>query len=413
HTDQLAELVCSNSLKSTDPNSAPGMLKHELASLGSLVLSEAYACAVPAGTALAVDRESFAQRVTARLASHPRIAVHRTEQRVIPPDRRVIVATGPLTSAGLQDALTQIVGPERLSFFDAASPIVDAQTIDPEFTFLQSRYDRGAGADYLNCLLTREQYETFVSALASAERVIHKDFESADLFGACQPLEEIARQGIDALRFGPMKPIGLVDPRTSTRPWAVLQLRPENAASSCYNLVGCQTNLTFSEQRKVFSLVPGLQHAEFLRYGVMHRNTFVDAPRLLDAWLRVKRSPLMSIAGQLVGTEGYLEAAAGGLVAALGIASWAAGVEAQPLPRETALGALIAYATDPATYPYQPMHVNFGLLPPAPSSIRSKSRRRAVVAQHGREALAAWRSQHQPLMRRAEDALRELRPVHE
>lgn len=408
HTGDFAELVCSNSLKSDDPSTAPGMLKTEMRALGSLVVAIARKAAVPAGGALAVDRDAFSARITHMLTDHPRISVVHREQTTIPRDRAVIVATGPLTSAGIQSALSDVVGSSRLAFFDAAAPIVDATTINGTIAFAQSRYDKGQGADYLNCPFEPDEYERFIEALVSAARVVGKDFETKELFSACQPIEEIARKGVDALRFGPMKPVGLTDPRTGRRPWAVLQLRAENVACTAYNLVGCQTNLTFAEQRRVFSLVPGLAAAEFLRYGVMHRNTFVDAPSLLGPDLAVRTSPHVRIAGQLAGTEGYMEAAAGGLLAALGVATARMGAVLQPLPPETALGALIAYATDPGTAGYQPMHVNFGLLPPAPAGVRGKRDRHATVAAAGAVALKQWAENNSALLEPALLAVHDL-----
>lgn len=398
HTDGFAELVCSNSFKSNDPGTAPGMLKRELAALGSLTLAAARHAAVPAGAALAVDRTLFSGVITAALRNHPRITVVERQQTEIPTDRDVIVATGPLTSPALEPALTALTGEGRLAFYDAAAPVVDAETIDMTTVFAQSRYDKGDGADYLNCPFSRDEYERFVEALVSATRVIAKDFESKELFSACQPVEEIARRGSDALRYGPMKPVGLTDPRTGARPWAVLQLRAENRARTAYNLVGCQTNLTFGEQRRVFALIPGLGNAEILRYGVMHRNTFLDSPRLLSDRLSLRANPNVRIAGQLTGTEGYLESAAGGLLAALDVIADRTGAPFEPLPVATALGSLIAYVTDPATDDFQPMHVNFGLLPPAPSSVRGKRDRHAAVAAAGALSLLEWTARHEELI---------------
>jgi methylenetetrahydrofolate--tRNA-(uracil-5-)-methyltransferase len=389
HTDMLAELVCSNSLKSDDPRSAPGMLKRELADLGSLLLACARAAAVPAGAALAVDRERFSALVTDALAGLGNVEIVRGEVTELP-DGPVIVATGPLTSPGFEDALAGLVGSDRLAFYDAAAPIVEADSIDRERCFAQSRYDKGTGADYLNCPMDRDQYEAFVAALTTAERVGAKPFEAKELFQACQPAEEIARRGPDALRFGAFKPVGLTDPSTGRRPYAVLQLRAENAAGSAYNLVGCQTSLTFGEQARVFRMVPGLEHAEFLRFGVVHRNTFVDAPRLLAPDLALRREPRVRLAGQITGTEGYLEAVASGLLAGLGTYAALEGLEAPRLPGDTAFGALIAYATDPSTEPYQPMHVNFGLMPPLDPPVRGKRDRHAAFAARGASTLAVW-----------------------
>ena len=388
HTARLAELVCSNSLKSDDPATASGVLKRELEALGSLMLACARATAVPAGAALAVDRTHFADLVTAVLESHPLIDVRREEACALPERGHVIVATGPLTSPALEPALSGLLGESRLHFFDAAAPIVDAATLDRETVFAASRYGKGGGADYLNCPMDRDEYERFITALVAAQRMQAKDFERKELFAACQPVEEIARTGPDSLRFGPMKPVGLTDPRTGHRPWAVVQLRPENAAGTAYNLVGFQTNLTFPEQRRVFGMIPGLGGADFLRYGVMHRNTFIDAPRLLDDTLAVRATPRVRIAGQLAGTEGYLEAAAGGLVAALGVVAARNGTEPLHLPPTTAFGALLAYATDPATTAYQPMHVNYGIVPPLAQRVRGKQERYAAYSARASEDLA-------------------------
>lgn len=388
HTGQFAELVCSNSFKSDDENTAAGLLKRELEAMGSFVMDAARATAVPAGAALAVDRERFSERITSALEAHPLVSVERTEARDIP-EGDVIIAAGPLMSAGLESAVSELVGSERLAFYDAAAAIVDGETIDRSVAFAASRWEKGSGADYLNCPMTRDEYDRLVEALVAATRVHAKDFERGDLFQACQPVEEIARSGPGALRFGALKPIGLTDPRTGERPWAVVQLRPENKEGTAYNLVGFQTNLTFGEQKRVFRLIPGLAEAEFLRFGVMHRNSFVDAPRLLTPGLALREHPRVRIAGQLAGTEGYLEAAATGLLAALDIWTARAGTAPFAVPRTSALGALVAYATDPETRPYQPMHVNFGLVPPLAERVRGKRERYAAYSSRAREDFAA------------------------
>lgn len=385
HGGDLGELVCSNSLKSTDPNTAAGVLKSELRCLGSLVLEVAEHNRVAAGGSLAVDREAFSAELTRRVTEHPRIEVVRQEARSLP-EGPVIVATGPLTSAGFEPVLANLVGAEMLAFYDAAAPVVSADSLEQGELFAQSRYDKG-GADYLNAPLTQTEYDAFYDALVSAERVIPKSFERVELFQACQPIEEVARTGRDALRFGALKPVGLTDPRTGTRPWAVVQLRAENAQRTAWGLVGFQTNLTFGEQMRVFRMIPALRSAEFLRFGVMHRNTFVDAPRTLDPTLAVVGHPEVRLAGQITGTEGYLEAAASGLLAALN--TWAELSAAPPivLPETTALGALIRYASNPATQNYQPMHVNFGLVPPLPERLHKRERYPAYAAR-ARRALA-------------------------
>jgi methylenetetrahydrofolate--tRNA-(uracil-5-)-methyltransferase len=312
------------------------------------------------------------------------------EEAIAIPDGRVIVATGPLTSPAFEAALEELVGAERLAFFDAAAPIVEAESLDRSIVFAQSRYDKGETPDYLNAPMNREQYDAFHKAVVGARRVTDKDFGRSDLFQACQPVEEVARTGADSLRFGAMKPVGLTDPRDGTRPWAVVQLRAENRQGSAYNLVGFQTNLAFGEQERVFRMIPGLEQAVFLRYGVMHRNTFVDAPRALDSTLAVKNLPRVRLAGQVTGTEGYCEAAASGLLAALNTFADLVGARAAVLPDETALGALLSYATDPATGHYEPMHVNFGIVPPLPTPVRGKRERYAAYADRAERAMAEW-----------------------
>ena len=415
HTDSCAELVCSNSLKSMKEESAAGMLKHELDALGSVLYRVALACRVPAGGALAVDRDAFASAVTELVEGNPRISLVRGRvDRILPhgdvlvangagevrpaglPAAAVVVATGPLTAADLSADISRQVGADSLAFFDAAAPIVMADSLDESILFRQSRYEEEGLGDYLNAPFSKDEYERFISELLSAERVIRRDFETKDLFQACQPIEEIARKGVDAPRFGPLKPVGLVDPRTGRRPWAALQLRAENREATSYNLVGFQTNLTFPEQKRVFRMIPGLEHAEFARFGVMHRNTFVDAPHALDAHGRFVRAreagfsvPVFA-AGQVSGTEGYCEAIRSGLQAAISVASELSGAAAPALPRDTAYGALWAYATDPETTGYQPMHVNFGIMPPPPQRIKKKGERYAAYARRGEEALAGY-----------------------
>ncbi|WP_346696073.1 methylenetetrahydrofolate--tRNA-(uracil(54)-C(5))-methyltransferase (FADH(2)-oxidizing) TrmFO [Thermophilibacter mediterraneus] len=388
HGALLAELVCSNSLKSTKPDSAAGLLKWELGLMGSELLEVARTCAVPAGGALAVDRDRFSAAVTERVESSPLIEVVREEVTSIL-EGPCVIAAGPLCSDALFSAIAERVGGERMSFYDAAAPIVDADSLDRSVVFEQSRYGGEGAGDYLNCPMGREEYDAFMEALLSAERVIARDFEQADLFCACQPVEEVARTGHDSLRFGAMKPVGLVDPRTGRRPWAAVQLRAESASRAAYNLVGFQTNLTWPEQRRVFRMIPGLGEAEFLRYGVMHRNSFVDTPHTLDATFAIPGTRAR-LAGQITGTEGYVEAIASGLLAALNTAAELAGCEPVRLPATGALGSLVAYATDPQTTGYQPMHVNFGLFPPLENPPRNKAERRAALAERGRADLAAY-----------------------
>ena len=388
HTDRFAELVCSNSLKSTKEDSAAGLLKHELDRMGSALLPIARTCSVPAGGALAVDRDAFSAAVTERVTADPLIEVVREEVTSVP-EGPCVIAAGPLCSDALFEAVSAAVGGERMSFFDAAAPIVDAESIDRAVVFEQSRYGESGTGDYLNCPMTREEYEAFMDALLSAERVIARDFEQADLFCACQPVEEVARTGRDSLRFGALKPVGLTDPRTGRRPWAAVQLRAETSSRAAYNMVGFQTNLTWPEQRRVFRMVPGLEGAEFLRYGVMHRNSFVDAPHALDRTFAIPGTQAR-LAGQITGTEGYVEAIASGLLAALNTYAALTGAPAVILPLTGALGSLAAYATDPATSGYQPMHVNFGLFPPLEEHIRNKAERRAAMVTRARADLDAY-----------------------
>ena len=366
HTDHLAELVCSNSFKSTRPDSAAGLLKAELERMGSVLLDCAHRAAVPAGGALAVDRVTFSELVEAEVAARPNIEVVHGEVTQIP-EGHVVIAAGPLCSPALSEEVMKLVGGDALAFFDAAAPIVDASTLDMDVLFSQSRYEEQGSGDYLNAPLNKEEYEAFIEALTTADRVVLKDFEGGDLFQACQPAEEVARTGKDAIRFGAMKPVGLA-----------------------YNLVGFQTNLTFGEQKRVFHMVPGLENAEFFRYGVMHRNTFVDAPHVLDGTFAVPGTGVR-LAGQITGTEGYMEAVATGLLAALNTYAEAIGADSVELPRVGALGALVGYATDPATVGYQPMHVNFGLVPPLEDGKRrSKRDRYQAYADRALEALDAY-----------------------
>lgn len=391
-----AELVCSNSLKSTKPESAAGMLKAELAALGSQLIAAAGRSRVDAGGALAVDRDKFSADVTSMVKESPYI-----EYRVMcvsdPLDAclgaadATILATGPLTSDALAQWLVDKTGSDNLAFFDAAAPVVMADSLDMDVLFRQSRYEQDAPGDYLNAPFDKESYDAFIAQLVAADRVIKRDFETKDLFQACQPIEEIARKGADAPRFGTCKPVGLTDPATGRRPWAAVQLRAENAQGTAYNLVGFQTNLTFGEQKRVFRMIPGLQNAEFARYGVMHRNTFIRAPRLLDRDLRLRGVDVpVYVAGQLSGTEGYCEAIASGLMCALFVYAQLQGMQAPLLPVETAFGALLDYATDPATQDYQPMHVNFGILKPLDQHIRNKGMRYAAYAERGSRAMEGY-----------------------
>lgn len=388
HGGGLAELVCSNSLKAVRLDSAAGLLKRELSLMGSELLAMAERSSVPAGGALAVDRDRFSELVGEAVAAEPLIELVREEVTEIP-SGRVVIAAGPLCSDALAKRVATLVGSESLAFYDAAAPIVDAQTIDRSVVFGQSRYEDAPGGDYLNCPMDRETYEAFITELVGAGRVVARDFEQRDLFCACQPIEEVARTGVDAVRYGAMKPVGLTDPRTGRRPWAVVQLRPENADLTAYNLVGFQTNLTWGEQRRVFRMIPGLGQADFFRYGVMHRNSFVDAPRSLDRTFAVPGTTVR-LAGQLCGTEGYTEAIASGLLAALNTLCDLRGLPPVELPRTGALGSLVAYATDPATSPYQPMHVNFGLVPPLAGKRLPKRERYAAYSSRAFADLEAY-----------------------
>lgn len=363
--------------------------------MGCRLLPIAQDCSVPAGGALAVDREKFSDAVTNAVMSHPLIEVVREEVTRIPEGPSVIAA-GPLCSDALFEAVSQAVGEGSMSFFDAAAPIVSAESIDRSIAFSQSRYEEGGAGDYLNCPMERDEYDAFMDALLSAERVISREFEQKDLFCACQPIEEVARTGHDSIRFGALKPVGLTDPRTGRRPWAAVQLRAENALRTAYNLVGFQTNLTWPEQRRVFRMIPGLAQAEFLRYGVMHRNSFVDSPHALDATFAIPGSHTR-LAGQITGTEGYVEAIASGLLAALNTYAELFGLPYPSLPQTGALGSLVAYATNPATVGYQPMHVNFGLVPPLEDAPRRKDDRRRLMAERARTDMTTFVEERQDL----------------
>lgn len=387
HTGDFAELVCSNSFKSTRHDSAAGLLKEELRAMGSVLLSCAFEARVPAGGALAVDRARFSRLVGAALEESPLIELRRQELTSVP-EGPCVIAAGPLCSPALFEDLRARLGSSSLSFYDAAAPIVDAETLDRSVVFEQSRYG-GEGGDYLNCPLTREEYDAFLDELVSARRTILRDFERSELFCACQPVEEVARTGRDALRFGALKPVGLTDPRTGRRPWAVVQLRAENAARSAYNIVGFQTNLTWGEQARVFRMIPGLAGAEFFRFGVMHRNSFVDAPRALDESFAIPGTSCR-LAGQICGTEGYAEALASGLLAALNTVADLRGIARVSLPVTGALGSLAAWATNPATTDYQPMHVNFGLVPPLAGPRKKKRERYQAYADRATEDLARY-----------------------
>ncbi len=376
-TDRLAELVCSNSLGSNLTHKAPGLLKAELRGLGSMVLDCAEQTALPAGSSLAVDREQFAELVTSRIASHPNIELIREEVTAVP-DQPAIIASGPLTADALAQAIGALSGQQYLYFYDALSPIVSHETINLDVAFRQSRYDEGeqVDGDYINCPMTRDEYETFTQALLAAETITLKEFEREDakFFEGCMPIEAIARRGEKALAFGPMRPVGLIDPRTGKRPYAVVQLRQDNLAGSLYNIVGFQTNLRWGEQKRILRLIPGLENAEFLRYGMMHRNTYINAPQLLQPTLQFRSRADLFFAGQITGVEGYVGNVGTGLLAGLNAARLLKGQHPVILPTSTMLGALCHYVTHAEAKDFQPMKANFGLLPP-PQQAMGKSDR--------------------------------------
>ncbi|PYV13986.1 MAG: methylenetetrahydrofolate--tRNA-(uracil(54)-C(5))-methyltransferase (FADH(2)-oxidizing) TrmFO [Acidobacteria bacterium] len=374
-TDRLGELVCSNSLKSDLPGTAPYLLKEELRRLGSLLMRIAGEVRVPAGQALAVDRDLFAARLTEAIEREPRIELRREEARALPEDGITIVATGPLTSPALSESIARFAGRAHLYFYDAISPIVDSTTLDRGRLFAASRYGKG-GDDYLNAPLTEEEYGRFYQALVSAESVPLHEFEGTMYFEGCLPIEELARRGVDTLRFGPMKPVGLIDPRTGRRAYAVVQLRLENRMADSYNLVGFQNHLKFPEQKRVFRLIPGLESAEFLRFGQIHRNTFLQSPRLLARTLQARQAPNLLFAGQICGVEGYVESIATGLVAGLNAARIACGREPVVPPAETACGSLLGYISSADPEHFQPANISFGLLPAASEELRRRVRDR-------------------------------------
>ena len=381
-SEGLAELVCSNSFKAMRLESAAGMMKAEMEMMGSLCVECAKKTAVPAGGALAVDRDRFSSLVTERITGNKNISVIREEVTEIP-DGPVIIAAGPLASEALSGKIKEFCG-GSLSFFDAAAPIVTAESINFERAFMQSRYDRGEPEDYINCPLNKEEYETFYEALINAESApVHEFDRRKDVYEGCMPIEVMASRGHDTIRFGPMKPAGLVDPRTGHRPWANLQLRKENVDGTMYNLVGFQTNLKFGEQKRVFSMIPALENAEFVRYGVMHRNTFINSPGLLDSDFSVKTRKNLFFAGQITGVEGYMESAMSGILAGINMANRLEGKEMFIPPETTITGALARYVADESVKNFQPMGAAFGLLPPLPEKIRDKKSRYEKLAERG------------------------------
>jgi methylenetetrahydrofolate--tRNA-(uracil-5-)-methyltransferase len=389
-TSNCAELVCSNSLKSLERATPHGLLKEEMAVLGSKILECAFRHRVPAGGALAVDREAFAGSVTSELQSHPLIELVREEVVEIPDRGIVVLAVGPLVSDRLQEAIARFTGEGYLHFYDAIAPVVAADSIDRDVVFAESRYGKGGGADYLNCPMTREEYEGLVAALLAGEKAPLHEFDTTPFFEGCLPIEEMARRGIDTLRFGPLKPVGLTDPRTGLRPHAVVQLRQDNLAAEHYSMVGFQTQLRWPEQKRVFATIPGLARAEFVRLGQVHRNCYINAPRVLAPTMQARARPTLLFAGQISGVEGYTESAATGLLAGMNAARLAAGREPLRLPEDTMLGALARYIAmaDPSNY--QPTNAAFGLLPEPPTRSRRKEDRRKARSARAIASLAAW-----------------------
>lgn len=383
--ENFAELVCSNSLKASRLESAAGLLKEEMFRLGSLTVPVARQCAVPAGGALAVDRNIFSQMITDKIKSHPNITIkNRIYDKIqLDDNETLIIATGPLTDGALSDEIKASCG-DYLSFYDAAAPIVTADSVDMNKAFGASRYERGGDSDYINCPFNKAEYESFINELVNAEGAVVHDF---DVYEGCMPIEKLAKRGLDAPRFGPMKPVGLIDPNTGHRPWACVQLRRENDKGTMFNLVGFQTNLKFGEQKRVFSMIPGLENAEFVRYGVMHRNSFLDSPRLLNKDFSLKSNPDIFFAGQITGVEGYMESAASGLMAGINAVRKAEGRDLVLLDEYTMIGALTDYISDESVKNFQPMGANFGILPPIEPKIRDKKERYMALAQRALEHL--------------------------
>ena len=386
HSADFAELVCSNSLRGDRLENAVGLLKEELRRCGSLIMECAEATRVEAGGCLAVDRGGFAAMVTQKIRSHPMITVVEEEVTEVP-EGPVIIATGPLTSDAMSDAIGKYFGEtDYLHFFDAAAPLVTAESIDMNLAWWQSRYDRGT-PDYINCALDKEQYEAFIQELTTAEEAEVHGFEDKNVFEGCMPVEVMARRGVETLRYGPLKPVGLVDPNTGKEPYAVVQLRQDNAAKSVYNLVGFQTHLKFGEQKRVFSMIPALRNAEFVRYGVMHQNTFLQSPRLLDRYYADRRDPMVAFAGQMTGVEGYVESTASGYLAAVAMAAKVQGKEIPDFPKTTAIGALGLYVSDSSIENFQPMNINFSIISPLEKRIRKKAEKNLAIANRSLEVI--------------------------
>lgn len=393
HTNQFAELVCSNSLRANGLANAVGVLKEEMRQLDSLILSCADQHAVPAGGALAVDRDGFSGEVTRRLHEHPLVEVRNEEVTEIPTDGIVVIATGPLTAPGLSSQIRELLGEEYFYFYDAAAPIIDKDSIDMNKVYLASRYDKGEAA-YLNCPMTEEEYDIFHEALITAETAELKEFEKEIYFEGCMPIEIMASRGKQTALFGPMKPVGLMNPHTGELPHAVIQLRQDNAAGTLYNMVGFQTHLKWGEQKRVFSLIPGLENAEFVRFGVMHRNTFINSPTLLKSTYQLKNRETLFFAGQMTGVEGYVESAASGLIAGINAARLALNLEPITLPEQTTLGSMAQYITTADFKHFQPMNANFGLFPPLEKRMKSKKEKNEAIANRALESIEQFKKEH-------------------
>ena len=388
HSADFAELVCSNSLRGDRLENAVGLLKEELRRVGSLIMECAEATRVEAGGALAVDRQGFAAMVTEKIRSHPNITVISQEVTEVP-EGPAIIATGPLTSDALSEAIGKYFGEtDHLHFFDAAAPLVTAESIDMNLAWWQSRYDRGT-PDYINCAMNKEQYDAFLEELIHAEEAEVHGFEDKNVFEGCMPVEVMGRRGYDTLRYGPLKPVGLTDPSTGREPYAVVQLRQDNAAKTVFNLVGFQTHLKFGEQKRVFSMIPALRNAEFVRYGVMHQNTFLQSPKLLDKYYADRRNPMVAFAGQMTGVEGYVESTASGYLAAVAMAAKVQGRELPDFPKTTAIGALGLYVSDPSIENFQPMNINFSIIAPLEKRIRKKAEKNLAIANRSLEVIDA------------------------
>jgi methylenetetrahydrofolate--tRNA-(uracil-5-)-methyltransferase len=392
-TDYLAELVCSNSFKSLNPDSPAGQLKAEMEALGSLMIPTAKKHSVPGGEALAVDRDLFAAEMTEKISAHANIEVIREEWKgKLEGDEVLVIATGPLTSGGLSEKIKLFTGSEHLHFFDAVAPTVDASTIDRSIVWEQSRYDKGDAA-YLNCPFSREEYDAFIDAILAAEQSVPHDFEKGKYFEGCMPIEEIAARGRESLRFGNMKPVGLTDPRTGKRAYAVLQLRPENREKTLYSMVACQSRMKWGEQKRVFGLVPGLQNAEFVRYGVIHQNLYLDSPRLIAQDLMVRKRPGLFFAGQITGVEGYVESGAIGILTGINAAKYCRQENLTSPPRECAYGCLVAHLTNEHTAEFSPMNINWGLFPDPEPLIKDKGARRKAKLENARRVFREWFSE--------------------